>query len=114
MTLYHFREFCLNFKDTTEKLPFDENALVFKVMRKRGALTHLFNFEFINLKCIPEKAAVLREEFMEISTAYHMNKKNWNSIRVNDDISDIQLKKWITDSYNLVVKNMSKELRGLL
>ena len=114
MTLDHFRDFCLNFKGTTEDLPFDENTLVFKVMGEMFALTNLFNFEFINLKCSPEKATVLREEFMEVSPAYHMNKKHWNSIRVDGDLSDIQLKQWITDSYNLVVKNMSKKLRELL
>ena len=114
MDIIQLREYCLSFKGATEDFPFDEDTLVFKVMGKMFALTNLLNFEFINLKCSPEKATVLREEFIEVSPVYHMNKKHWNSIRVDGNISDIQLKQWITDSYNLVVKNMSKKLRELL
>lgn len=111
MTLDELRTYCLSLNKTTEELPFDEDTLVFKVLGKMFALTNLENFEFINLKCNSEKAIKLREEFMEISPAYHMNKKHWNSVRVDGDISDKQLKQWITDSYNLVVANMPKKLK---
>jgi predicted DNA-binding protein (MmcQ/YjbR family) len=114
MTLDHFRDFCLNFKGTTEDLPFDENTLVFKVMGKMFALTNLFNFEFINLKCSPEKARALREKFMEVTPAWHMNKKHWNSVSFMGDLSDKQIERWVADSYNLVVRNMPKKLRELL
>ena len=111
MTLEHFREYCLSFKGTTEDLPFDENTLVFKVMDKIFALTNLLNFEFVNLKCNPEKAIELREEFMGITSAYHMNKKHWNSVRVDSSISNKQLENWISDSYNLVVSKLPKKLK---
>jgi predicted DNA-binding protein (MmcQ/YjbR family) len=111
MTLDHFREYCLSFKGTTEQLPFDENTLVFKVMGKMFALTNLLNFEFVNLKCNPEKAIEFREDFMEVLPAYHMNKKHWNSVRVDGDLSDKKIEQWVTDSYNLVVANMPKKLK---
>ena len=114
MTLDHFRESCLSFKGTTEDLPFDENTLISKVMGKMFALTNLFNFELINLKYSIEETTVLREEFIAIRPVYHMNKKHWTSIRVYGDISDIQLKQWITDSYNVVVKNMFTKIRDVL
>ena len=111
MTLDHFREYCLSFKGTTEQLPFDENTLVFKVLGKIFALSNIMTFEYANLKCDPEKAIILREKFYEVTPAWHMNKKHWNSVRVDGDLSDKQIENWITDSYNLVVKNMSKKLK---
>lgn len=38
-------------------------------------LTDMYLFQFINVKCDPDKAVELREEFDEISAARHMNKK---------------------------------------
>jgi predicted DNA-binding protein (MmcQ/YjbR family) len=114
MTLDHFREYCLSFKGTTEELPFDENTLVFKVLGKMFALCNMMSFEFTNLKCDPEKAVNLREEHAEITPAWHMNKKHWNSVSFMGDLSDQQIENWIEDSYNLVVKNMPKKLREQL
>ena len=92
-------------------MPFDENTLVFKVLGKMFALTNLENFEHTNLKCNPEKSMVLRENHMEVSPAWHMNKKHWNSVSFEGDLSDKQIEQWIEDSYNLVVKNMPKKLQ---
>jgi predicted DNA-binding protein (MmcQ/YjbR family) len=114
MTLDHFREHCLSLKGTTEQLPFDENTLVFKVMRKIFALCNMMTFEYCNLKCDPEKAIMLREEFTEVTPAWHMNKKHWNSVSFIGDLSDQQIEQWVKDSYNLVVKNMPKKLRKQL
>ena len=111
MTLDHFREHCLSFKGSIEKLPFDENTLVFKVLGKMFALCNMMTFEFTNLKCDPEKAINLREEFYEVTPAWHMNKKHWNSVSFIGDLSDKQIEEWIADSYNLVVKNMPKKLQ---
>ena len=111
MTLDHFREHCLSLKGTTEQLPFDENTLVFKVMGKMFALCNMMTFEFCNLKCDPEKAIILREEFTEVTPAWHMNKKHWNTVSFIGDLSDKKIENWVIDSYNLVVKNMPMKLR---
>ena len=111
MNLDHFNEHCLSLKGTTEQLPFDENTLVFKLMGKMFALCNIMAFEFCNLKCDPEKAIMLREKFTEVTPAWHMNKKHWNSISFIGDLSDKKIENWVTDSYNLVVKNMPMKLR---
>ena len=69
MSLDHFREYCLSLKGITEQIPFDENILVFKVMGKMFALCNMMTFEYCNLKCDPEKAIKLREEFTEVTPA---------------------------------------------
>ena len=114
MSLDHFREYCLSLKGITEQIPFDENILVFKIMRKMFALCNMMTFEYCNLKFDPEKAIKLREEFTEVTPAWHMNKKHWNSVSFIGDLSDQQIEQWVKDSYNLVVKNMPKKLREQL
>lgn len=111
MNIEDFREYCLHFKAVTEHLPFDENTLVFKVMGKMFSLCNMMEFEFCNLKCDPEKAMELRESFHEVTPAWHMSKKHWNSVNFNGELNDNQIKEWISDSYNLVIDKMPKKLK---
>ncbi len=111
MTLDELREYCLAFKGVTEELPFDEDTLVFKVLGKMFALSNMMTFEFINLKCNPEKAIELREQHSEITPAWHMNKKHWNSVNLQGDLSNEQIQEWIKHSYDLVVAKMPKKLK---
>lgn len=111
MNIESFRSYCLAKKGVTEEFPFDQNTLVFKVMGKMFALTDLDNFESVNLKCDPERAVQLREEFPSVQPGYHMNKKHWNTILMNEGVSDRLIKEWIDDSYSLVVGSLPKKLR---
>ena len=111
MNIEQYREYCIAKKGVTEGFPFDETTLVFKVMNKMFALTSVKNFEFINLKCNPENAIELREEFVGVTAAYHMNKKHWNSVFVKEDVSDKLIFQWIDDSYNLIVTSLTKKLQ---
>ncbi len=109
MQLDEFRNFCLAQKGVTESLPFDQNTLVFKVLDKMFALTDLAEFGSVNLKCNPEKAIELRERYNAVKEGYHMNKKHWNTIIVNDDMSDREIFEWILHSYQLVVEKLQKK-----
>lgn len=111
MNIEAFRSYCLGKKGVTEDFPFDENTLVFKVMGKMFALTDLENFESVNLKCDPEKAVQLREEFPAVLPGYHMSKRHWNTVLMDGSIPDKLIKTWIDDSYNLVVVSLSKQLQ---
>ncbi len=114
MNIEEFRDFCLSLKGTTEDFPFDEQALVFKVMGKMFALTDVDTFESINLKCDPEKALELREHYPGVLPGYHMNKKHWNTVLTDGEIPDPLLKQWTRDSYDLVVAGLPKKLRNQL
>jgi predicted DNA-binding protein (MmcQ/YjbR family) len=109
MNIEQIREFCLKKKGVTEEFPFDEETLVFKVMGKIFLLASLPSFPLqINLKCDPEKAVELREEYEVVQPGYHMNKKHWNTIIVNGSISTKQIFEWIDNSYSLVLAGLSK------
>ncbi len=111
MNIEAFREFCLSFPGTTEGLPFDETTLVFYVKGKMFSLTDIDAFEYINLKCDPEKAVRSREKHEGVTPGYHMNKKHWNSVRMDGSIPDDTLVEWIKESYQLVVATLPKKVQ---
>lgn len=111
MNIEEFRNYCLAKPGVTEEFPFGEDTLVFKVMGKMFALADIDLFESINLKCDPEKALELREKFPEVKPGYHMNKRHWNTILMNGNISNSLVFEWIDKSYDLVAAGLPKKSR---
>lgn len=103
MNIESLREYCLSKPGVEETLPFGPDTLVYKVGGKIFLLTGLDSevLQF-NVKCNPDKAIELREEFSCVLPGYHMNKKHWNTIVVDGSVSSRQLKEWIDHSYELV------------
>lgn len=75
------------------------------------ALTDLDLFVSINLKCDPDEAIELRERYPAVQPGYHMNKKHWNTILMDNSIPDRNLKEWIENSYQLVRASLPKSQR---
>ncbi|MCO6479074.1 MAG: MmcQ/YjbR family DNA-binding protein [Phaeodactylibacter sp.] len=115
MNIEEFREYCLSKKGVEETFPFDEETLVYKVMGKIFAITGLDSAEFtVNLKCDPDRAIELREEYPEIRPGWHMNKKHWNTVEFESGLSDDFLCGLIDHSYELVVSGLPKKLQAEL
>lgn len=76
--------------------------------------TDIEEFESINLKCDPETAILLREQYPSVQPGYHMNKKHWITVLMDGSISDKLVKGWIDASYGLVVESLSKRIRSEL
>lgn len=115
MNVEELRNYCLSKKGVTEAFPFDEDVLVFKVMNKIFVLTSLQNWEegkgSLNLKCEPETALQLRQDFVAIKPGYHMNKKHWNTVQVDGSLPAKFLQKMIDNSYDLIVRGLPKKLQ---
>ena len=109
MNIEELREYCLNKKGTSESFPFDEDTLVFKVMGKMFCLVSLSEPDSINLKCDPEKATQLREEYSSVTPGYHMNKKMWNTVTLDNSVSKKLLCEWIDHSYEEVIRKLPKK-----
>ncbi|MCB0840182.1 MAG: MmcQ/YjbR family DNA-binding protein [Bacteroidetes bacterium] len=115
MNIELLREYCLSKKAATEGFPFDENTLVFKVMGKMFALTALEDPTFVNLKCDPEYAIELREEYPGIITpGFHMSKTHWNTVSIVDTLSDQQIRDLVDHSYDMVVAKLTKKMKAEL
>lgn len=111
MYIDEFRDYCIAKPGVTEEAPFGPDTLVMKVMGKMFALTGLDKYEFINLKCDPERSAELRERYEGIRPGWHMNKLHWNSVFVDGSISDNMIKELIDHSYDIVVASLTKKLK---
>lgn len=111
MNIEELDQYCLQKKGVTVSTPFNDVTLVYKVMNKMFALTSMDNFVNLNLKCDPEYAIELRAEHIEIQPGYHMSKKHWNTITLNEGVADSFVYELINDSYNLVVKGLTKKLQ---
>ena len=104
LNIESIRNYCLAKPGVEEGFPFDEETLVFKVYDKMFLLIGLGEGKIFNVKCDPEKALALREQYTEVQPGYHMNKKHWNTIVVNGILSSSLIKEMIDNSYALVVK----------
>lgn len=115
MHIEAFREYCISKKGITEEFPFDEQTLVFKVMGKMFALVPLERIPSqANLKCDPEKAIVLREEYDGIITpGYHMSKVHWNTLFL-ENLPPKLIMELVDHSYDLVVSKFTKKLKAEL
>lgn len=105
MNIESIREYALSLTDVTEGFPFGETVLVFKTNNKMFLLLPLDEDQLqFNVKCLPDKAIELREQYSCVLPGYHMNKKHWNTVIVDGTLSAKQLKQMIADSHQLVVK----------
>lgn len=111
MNIEDFYTYCLSKKYVEETFPFDQKTLVFKVKNKMFALADVDDFGGANLKCDPERAIRLREEYQGIIPGFHMNKVHWNTIQVNSDVPDALFYELIDHSYALIVQSLPKKDR---
>lgn len=111
MDIESIREYCIRKKAVTECFPFDEYNLVFKVVDRMFALINLENPDRIFLKCEPEYAIELRDRYNGIEGAFHFNKKHWNQVYLESDVSDSLIKELIDHSYNEVIKKFTRKQR---
>jgi predicted DNA-binding protein (MmcQ/YjbR family) len=112
MNIESLREYCLAKKATTEEFPFGAETLVFKVKGKMFLLVGLDNDPLqFNVKCNPDKAVELRDQYDAIQPGYHMNKKHWNTVVVDGTVPFRLLKEMIDDSYHLVVQSLPRKDR---
>jgi predicted DNA-binding protein (MmcQ/YjbR family) len=109
LNIEELRTFALQLGEVTEGFPFGEDTLVFKT---NGKIFMLIGLDAVllsmNLKCDPEKALELREEFPEnVVPGFHMNKKHWNTVIV-EGLKTTFVKEMINDSYQLVARGKKK------
>ena len=110
MNIEELRNYVLTLKSVEESFPFGEDTLVFKTNNKIFLLVSLSSNPLqFNVKCGPEKAIELREQYSCILPGYHMNKKHWNTIIIDGSLTNSQLKDFIKDSYLLVAPKSRKK-----
>ena len=115
MNLEELRDYCLSLPHVTEDMPFDEDILVFRICNRIFVLTSLNTVPLrVSLKCNPERAIELREEYPnKIVAGYHLNKKHWNTVLL-EGLSLSLIKEMIQHSYDQVLAKVPKKEREVL
>ena len=101
--------------------PFGDDIKVFKVKNKMFATLALGKmgkaksendepvYWWMNLKCDPDEAFILRDLFAAVIPGYHMSKKHWNTIILDGSIPQGEIERMIDNSFMLVVNKMTKK-----
>ena len=125
------RQWLLDFPETAEDFPFGPDVAVFKVKGKMyGTLalgkkdksnkqekdvntpardSNAAHEYWINLKCDPQEAIMLRDVFSAVIPGYHMNKQHWNTVKLDGSLPQGEIKRMIHNSYMLVVNKLPKK-----
>ncbi len=115
MTFEMLDAYLLGKKGAAFDYPFDDKVRVYRIAEKMFALvvdTHPLR---INLKCDPIYALELRSIYEGVNTGYHMNKKHWNTVILEEsDVDDETVRELIDHSYVLVYKSLPKRKREAL
>lgn len=115
MNVESIREYCLSLPLATEDVPFDFNnyggIVGFRVLGKIFAMIDLDNTEWFVLKCDPDYALDLRDQYSEITPAWHMNKKYWNQVNMFGNLPDELITRLIRHSYAQVVNKMTNKTK---
>ena len=115
MTFETLDRYLLSKQGTTFDYPFDEEVRVYRIADKIFALTTNTHPLRVNLKCDPIYALELRSLYESVTAGYHMNKKHWNTVQIEDaDIDEESIFELIDHSYDLVFKSLTKKKRELL
>lgn len=99
----------------TLSYPFDAVTSVYKVGGKMFALvSDDADPPSVNLKCDPDTAEELREQYPGVVTpGYHMSKRHWNTVTLRDgSVEDDDLRDWIAHSHDLVLRSLPKAARA--
>ncbi|MCM1177009.1 MAG: MmcQ/YjbR family DNA-binding protein [Clostridium sp.] len=113
MDALEIRDYLLGLPMVEEAEPFeDTDAVVYKVGGKWFAVYIFQRPEYLAVKCSPDRAVLLRDEFAAITPAWHFNKRHWNDLCFGM-LPDEVVKREICHSYLTVIKkNISpKSLR---
>ena len=121
------KNYLLSKPETIVDFPFGSDVYVFKVKGKMFATLAIGKMGkkdgdeaepvseqhwWMNLKCDPDEAAILRDIFPSVIPGYHMNKALWNTIILDGSIPSGEIERMIDNSFQLVVANMTKKMQA--
>ncbi|MDP3058446.1 MAG: MmcQ/YjbR family DNA-binding protein [bacterium] len=108
--------YCLSKCGAYEDFPFGPEPAVYKIGTKKiFALLSLEKGQpHLSLKCDPNLAVAWREKYPSVTPGYHMNKKHWNTVLIDESISLLEVQWMIDHSYELVYSSLTKQEKDYL
>ena len=106
MNIEEVRTYCLTLPGVTEDMPYGPDWVVFRI-----ELHISLERRLIAIKLLPERGEKLRDKYDAVTPAWHMNKKHWNDIVIENTFPDETIQEGIKESYELVKSKLPKRLK---
>ncbi|GAA0911470.1 MmcQ/YjbR family DNA-binding protein [Streptomyces thermoalcalitolerans] len=117
MTPEELSDFALELPSATDDEAFGPGATVFKVEGKVFAILQDATDERpaqVTLKCEPDLALHLRDQYSAVRPGYHVNKRHWNTVLLDSTVPAPEIKEMVEHSYDRVVSGLPKAVRERL
>ncbi|MFC5725035.1 MmcQ/YjbR family DNA-binding protein [Streptomyces gamaensis] len=117
MTPEQLSDLALDLPETTEDEAFGPGAAVFKVEAKVFAILEHASGGTpaqVTLKCEPDLALELREQYPAVGPGYHVNKRHWNTVVLNGTVPGDEIREMVEHSYDRVISGLPKAVRDRL
>lgn len=118
MNIEEVRSYALSLPGVTEDQPFGEDNVTFRVEGKiflclwlGGDRQDWKGEPRFACKLSPDRNETLRQQYEAVTPAFHWNKKHWSDIYF-EQLSPDLVAALIKESYELVVSNLPKAVRG--
>ena len=110
MDLAGLRDVCLNLPGATESFPFGPETPVYKAANGKvfAITTEPDPRSSVTAKADPEDSEALREQYEAITPGYHMNKRHWITVLLDDTVPDDLVVEIVTESHRLVAPRIRK------
>ncbi len=110
MNIKGIRTYCLTLPGVTENMPYGLDWVVFRIEGK--IFLHIsLERRLIAIKLLPERGEELRDKYDAVTPAWHLNKKHWNDVVIENTFAADVIEGWIKESYDLVLSKLPKALK---
>jgi predicted DNA-binding protein (MmcQ/YjbR family) len=89
-------------------------AAIYKVMGKMFAIVGLRGGENVILKCDPELVPALKDRYTGVGHRSHLDRRFWISVSLDADVPVGQIRRLISQSYELVCANLTRKQQAQL
>ena len=112
MDIEQLHDYCLSLPHSSEGMPFGDVYIVYKVVDRVFAIMAPDGGEpRLSLKCDPDRAEDLRAAYPAIIPGYHLNKKYWNTLLLDQHLPPKLLSSLIRHSWNEASAKLTKRVR---
>lgn len=89
-------------------------AAIYKVKGKMFAIVGLRGGENVILKCDPEWVPALKDQYSGVGHRSHLDRRFWISVSLDADVPVGQIRRLISQSYELVCANLTRKQQAEL
>jgi predicted DNA-binding protein (MmcQ/YjbR family) len=106
---------CLEAKPGAEAKPMagprsaSPSVLIYKVMGKMFAILSIRGIENVILKCDPNLAQALKEQYTGVGHRSHLDRRYWISVNLDADVPADEIEQLVGHSYELVCAGLTRK-----